>query len=414
MELPPYYKKPYLRQVDLFPVEIENKQHLAIRDPDDDSGEALVLPPHYFHIIRLFDGIHTLEDIQSQIFKQFGSTVTAEHILELVKLFDERYLLHSERYVQFRKEVLRAYRKSPFRPAMYENKSYPGGKQELNDLFASFFVAAKGPGLADPSLQNPSPLGLVSPHIDFNRGGPSFAHSYKTLIEAEPIERFIILGTDHALSQNQFSLSSKSYQTPLGLAKLDEDFISKLTRRAPFDLFEDELNHRREHSIEFQTVFLKWIYGDTTPFTIVPLLCGSFHHFIEAGRHPDKAHDVRSMIEILQELIEESEKKTCIIAGVDLSHVGLNFGAEKGPDDRELKLIADEDQELIQCVCDSRPEDFMEHLFKNKNHHNICGVSPLYMLNKLLPGTTGKKLHYDYWHDAKEGSMVSFASAVFY
>ena len=68
MDVPLSYKNPCLRQIEIFPVEIENKQQLAIRDPDDDSGEVLVLPPHYFHIIRLSDGTHSLDHIQSFVF----------------------------------------------------------------------------------------------------------------------------------------------------------------------------------------------------------------------------------------------------------------------------------------------------------------------------------------------------------
>ncbi len=52
------------------------------------------------------------------------------------------------------------------------------------------------------------------------------------------------------------------------------------------DLFDDELTHRTEHSIEFQVVFLQYLLGGRRDFTIVPILVGSFHDLMERGIDP--------------------------------------------------------------------------------------------------------------------------------
>ena len=65
------------------------------------------------------------------------------------------------------------------------------------------------------------------------------------------------MGTCHEPLPNYFALSRKDFETPLGLLSADNDFIDDLVSRSDLDLFADELSHRREHTIEFQTLFLK-------------------------------------------------------------------------------------------------------------------------------------------------------------
>ena len=92
------------------------------------------------------------------------------------------------------------------------------------------------------------------------------------------------------------------------------------------DLFDDELSHRTEHSIEFQVVFLQYLLGGRRDFTIVPILVGSFHDLMERGIDPLADPDVRRFIEALR-IVEAGHGKTvAYIGGIDLCHVGPEFG----------------------------------------------------------------------------------------
>src|SRR5207247_2596728 len=85
---------------------------------------------------------------------------------------------------------------------------------------------------------------------------------------------FVIVGTCHVGMRHPFALTRKDYDTPLGPARADRDFVEALAARAAQDCFGSELAHRSEHSIEFQAVFLQYLYAGRRDITVVPLLTG--------------------------------------------------------------------------------------------------------------------------------------------
>jgi len=119
-------------------------------------------------------------------------------------------------------------------------------------------------------------------------------------------------------------------------------------------------------------------------------------------------------LEALSTGLQEYEGTACIIAGVDFSHVGLHFGAPNAPSPEDLEDIARSDKELLNSMTCLDYEGFYDQISSRKNNTNVCGVSPIYTLMSLFQSATGTILEYDYWHDEKEGSMVSFASMVYY
>jgi len=99
-----------------------------------------------------------------------------------------------------------------------------------------FFAHANGSGM--PELGGTSSTarlrGILSPHIDFVRGGPTYTWSYRELVEQSDADTFVILGVAHQQSRRRFVLTRKDFETPLGLAKTDAtlaDAISGSTWR---------------------------------------------------------------------------------------------------------------------------------------------------------------------------------------
>ena len=54
----------------------------------------------------------------------------------------------------------------------------------------------------------------------------------------------------------------KDFATPLGAAETDGELLDAVAARCSLDLFADEFAHRREHSIEFQVVWLQHVIGE--------------------------------------------------------------------------------------------------------------------------------------------------------
>ena len=140
-------------------------------------------------------------------------------------------------------------------------RSYPDDPDALRLLIDSFFEDESGP--RDSPRGSGVVTGLVAPHIDFGRGGPCFAWAYNELRDRDPADVYVVLGTGHT-SRNLFTTTRKVFETPLGDLEVDSTFVDRLAAYAPQDLFADEIAHKNEHSIEFQVVFLKYLFPDSS------------------------------------------------------------------------------------------------------------------------------------------------------
>jgi AmmeMemoRadiSam system protein B len=86
--------------------------------------------------------------------------------------------------------------------------------------------------------------------------------------------RIILLGPRHyPAGETMAILSSGKWLTPLGEAAIDAPLAGELKRACP-NLRDDEVAHRREHSLEVQLPFLQRARPD---FTFVPIVLGTDH-----------------------------------------------------------------------------------------------------------------------------------------
>ena len=170
-----------------------------------------------------------------------------------------------------------------------------------------------------------TPKAIVAPHIDFQRGGPAYAWAYRSLVESEGADLYIILGTSHCGGEMPFILTLKNFETPLGVVETDGEFVNRLQGACDGDFFADEYLHRGEHSIEFQVLYLKYVAqkraeltgSPERPFKIVPILVSSFHSMMMARTAPEQTPMVGSFLKTLNSLAQNETRRVCFIAGVD-------------------------------------------------------------------------------------------------
>jgi len=72
--------RPKLRPVEAFPVEAQGKKGIALRDPAGFTDAVLVLPPLLLDIVSLFDGEHSIADIQAAVMRRHGELLPREQI----------------------------------------------------------------------------------------------------------------------------------------------------------------------------------------------------------------------------------------------------------------------------------------------------------------------------------------------
>ncbi len=405
---------PKLRNVDAFPFELDGQKVICLRDQMNLSPKMIFLPPRLFYIATLFNGKNSLLDVQAEYMKRFGELLYKEKLLELVDELDKHLFLDSPHFNHIKQDIETAFLRNPLRPAMHAGMSYEGEPDQLKAQLRSFFLPPEGPGLPDLSLKNERKLkGIIAPHIDLRRGGSCYAWAYKNLAETGPFDLYIILGTVHCETKNLFTFSSKDFETPLGMVETDKEFLQAFKENCELDFFSDEIVHRNEHTIEFQTIFLKYLFPSVN-IKILPILVGSFYEMMEQRVEPMASISMRVFTETLKRTIQRSGKRVCYIASVDLAHIGRRFGDALAPDELALKSLSRKDKSMLETITKLDKSDFYWNIARERDERRICGFSPIYSMLACMEAEEGELLKYDQSYDQQGGSVVSFASLNFY
>jgi hypothetical protein len=403
---------PVIRHVEPIPVEHEGQHLVFLRDPEGYANDDVAVPHHVYYLLTLFDGEHSLADLVAAYADKFDDvSVNEDQIVELVKQIDRAHLLDNENFQKYRLEIENRFLDSPVRPAAHAGASYPDDPAVLREMIDGFFEPPEGPGSPQPGSVRTPVRAVIAPHIDFNRGGPCFAWAYRALADAPRPDVFVVFGTGHS-ARHPFVVSRKDFQTPFGTLETDQAVIDRLAELTDLDIFEDEGVHRTEHSIEFQTVFLKYLYPDSD-ITFIPILCGSFHEMIEQNHSPAEIPLVANFFESLKQALKESGKSVCFIAGVDFSHVGRRFG-DPGLPDKFIEEVESCDRDALAAAEEMDPEAFFQVIAKAQDRTRICGTSSIYTMLQAMDTSRAELLKYDKTIDTEDQSMVSFASMAFY
>jgi AmmeMemoRadiSam system protein B len=400
---------PRLRAVEAFPVEQEGQRYVALRDPAGYVAEVIMLPVDLVEVLALFDGEHPISAIQAELLQRHGEQVARASLEQLIGELDAHGFLESPAFARRRAAIDDAFLGAPRRPASHAGGAYPDDPAELRSRMDGFFTSPQGPGTVG-DFQGGGVSGLIAPHIDFHRGGPAYAWAYRDLAERCDADLFVIFGTCHAGMADPFALTRKDYDTPLGPARVDREVVEALAARAGQDCFGSELAHRNEHSIEFQAVFLRYLYGGRRDIRIVPVLTSFAHEALARGQRPDDDPRVGRFLDALADLAG-SGRRVAFIAGADLAHVGPRFGDPQPVSPAELGTIDREDREMLRAVQAGDPEGFFESVRADGDRRRICGLSPIYTLLRVRAGAKGLLRQYGQWPDPQ--GVVSFASVVF-
>jgi AmmeMemoRadiSam system protein B len=396
---------PRLRAVEAFPVEHEGQRCIALRDPAGFTDQIAVLPGPLLDLVSLFDGEHPVEAIREILRRRHGEAPSVEQIAALVDRLDDAGFLESERFRARRRATDDAFRQSPVRPAAHAGGAYAGEAAALREQIAGFFAL-------DRSDKRAGTLSaLIAPHIDFHRGGPTYGSAYQEVLDRSDADLYVILGTCHAGMSDPFAVTLKPYDTPLGPVGVDRDFYEALAGRAGQDLLASEPAHRAEHSIEFQAVMLQSLLGGRRPFTILPVLASYLHEAVWAGTEPEADPRVPRFLDALREAVAASSRRVCLVAGVDLAHVGPRFGDPDPNTEASLAIVEREDRAMLESVVAGDARGFFARVAADRDARRICGLSPIYSLLRVLPEAPGRLLEYRQWPDP-EGA-VTFCAVSF-
>jgi MEMO1 family protein len=413
--------RPVLRTVES--IVVPDRDHgrvLVLRDTQGVTDGHAVIPPALASIVIRFNGRLTCEDIASEASAEVGQPIPIDLVVRLAEELERGLFLEGAVFRAARTRVEREFAEATVRPATHAGGAYHGEAPAL-ERYIEEACLAKANGTHGNGAQGNGVAGamraLVAPHIDPWRGALGYGRAYAALARAIPpeVDTFLLFGTSHAPMREPFALCRKAFDTPLGQVQADEAGIDALAGAARgFDPFADQFNHKREHSLEFQIVFLKHMLKQRD-FRIFPVLAGLGANQM-SGVDPDGDARVAAFMDGVRSLVESRPGRVVVVAGADMAHVGPRFGDASAYGEEQRRVLEKADRASLDHAIAIDAQGFWKHVTADLEERRVCGLAPIWSLLRTLGpgGGAGKVLHYEQTIDAEDGSIVSHAAVGFY
>jgi AmmeMemoRadiSam system protein B len=360
---------------------------IQVHDPTQHALGTFTLTPPAFFLLTQMDGDHTLTEIEAAFASQFGQTLPAEKLTNIIAQLSEARLLEDEVFDEYYQRLVDEYRQAPTRVMRGGQQFETGDQTQLGEQLDQMLNDGQAHDCPGPAR------GLIVPHLDFPRGAPCYADGYRTLAEHCPAQRFVILGTNHFGQAMTVSATGKDFATPLGTLPNDRDFLDRVQTQLSADLCEHELDHAREHSVELQVLLLQHLFADRD-IRFVPFLCTT--PCGPGGVQPTDGNglNLKSFADALRQCLEQDDVPTCIIAGADLSHIGRFFGDDHDLEQPWLEQVAEGDRKFLAHVLTGNAEALASHVTSTGNPTRFCSVGCIYTLLTALPESKPSLLRY--------------------
>jgi len=356
-------------------------------------------------VVQLFDGERSLPEIQAVAVRQAGGQpLPLATFLALAQRLDEALFLDGPRY--------RARLSGPVREPSCIG-CYDGDPDRLRPQLARLFTGPGGPGLPAQTQPDGALRAALLPHIDYARGAASYGWGFKEVAERTDAALFVIVGTSH-YSPARFTLTRQHFRTPLGIVSTDQEYIDRLTAHYGAGLFDDDLAHLPEHSIELEVVLLQFLFEQRRPIRIVPLLVGSFQDCVTGQGEPGGQEDIGRMVAALRAAEAATPEPICYIISGDLAHIGPKFQDPTAVDAAQLAHSRQQDEELLRHAAAVAPDQYFRTIAAEGDRRRICGLPPTWTVLEAIRPRRGRLLHYDQYVHPHGYESVSFASMAFY
>jgi hypothetical protein len=147
--------------------------------------------------------------------------------------------------------------------------------------------------------------------------------------------------------------------------------------------------------------------------SIVPILVGSFHDLMEAGTDPIEDPGVRRFVNALRAAETAGDRRVAYIGGIDLCHVGPEFGDPDLLDEAMLEQVRGFDSAMLDHAAAVDPAAWFRTAAKVGNRWRVCGLAATYTMLHAIGPAQGRLLQYDQAVDDRRTCCVSFASLAF-
>jgi AmmeMemoRadiSam system protein B len=416
---------PRLRaDLEMLPSPLPEQPGLIVRDPFRFSEVTLLIPPLLARCLACFDGEQDEGDLRAALARLSGQVAVADVARRLIASLRDAGFLDDDRFAELRGTREREFAVQRERASAHAGSGYPSESASLTDTLRAYF---NGASRADKSEKPGKPrgrtngagrlLGIAAPHVSPEGGSASYAAAYRALPKTKGDgdgRIFVVLGTSHYGEPDRFGLTRKPFATPFGIAPTETALCDELVRAAGQGASLEDYCHAVEHSIEFQVVFLQYLFGPRV--RILPILCGAFAAGAEPGQLPEASDRVRRFIGALGDVAARRGRELCFVLGVDFAHVGRRYGdrqaarAYQGP----LAEVAERDDARVERIVAGDPQGFWNLVLERGDDDlKWCGSSPIYSFLRAVPQARGRRLGYEQWN-IDDASVVSFGALAFF
>lgn len=379
-----------------------------MRDPLRLAPQVVLIPPHFVPVLSLIDGTRDAKAIQTGYTLRANIEVPLSQIEALLQGLDESLMLENDRYAAALADAMAQYRAAPFRPAALAGSVYPDEPDVLRSIIGRFHAEAAS---GAPATTVEGIVGVVSPHIDYERGWRTYAATWSAAKQAaQEADLIVILGTDHAGGLGSVTLTRQNYSTPLGILPTDVTVVDQLASiLGEENAYAEESHHIGEHSIELATIWLHHAV-DGASKTILPILCGPHEPLL--NNDSEEAARVWAAFDALAEIA--SQRRVLVVAAGDMSHMGPVFGDATPIVGKDRERVQASDEAWLAAAGSGTSETLTAHILQNGDATRICGAAPIHYLARILPGATGKLHAYDICPaDEQDESFVSIAGVLY-
>lgn len=384
---------PKLRPLDMRWVKGQDGHHyLLLHDPLSLASSDILVPEELAPLLALLDGSRDIPTLYSAFSLRTGLPISLAEVQKFIAYLEKALLLDSPRFQEAQRQALERFRRAPYRPPALAGAVYPPDPGTLAHFCQQAWEAVRRQGLPEPPGQ---PLvGILSPHIDYQRGWAVYAKTWGMAAPAlHDIDTVVILGTDHQGGPGSITLTRQNYATPWGSLPTDHTLVDALAKAiGPEAAFAQELHHATEHSIELALVWLHYALGGRE-VSLLPVLCGHFAHWITDGLTPAQDERLESFVRTLQEMLQG--RKWIVVAAGDLAHVGPAFGDTLPYDLAGKAQLKIADQNLLSTLAQGDANAFFQTVQAEQDRRKICGLSCIYLALRLIgPAVQGHMVDY--------------------
>jgi len=393
-DLAEHLQRPALRRVHPVPLQKDNQVFLGLQDPCMLSPQMMVVPAPAFQVMQYFNGERTVDELVEGL-----KLPDAAPLVELIKKLDEFGLLWG-----------------PTCSAMEDRK-----KAELLTAGAFPSTASKSLGedpaairaqiekwldaAEDAEIEEPI-VGLVACHLDYSRGHPVYASSYRAIAKGPKPDRVVVLGTNHFGLGDGVVMSDIGFDSPLGRMPVDAGIVNRVKAASGDKLFIDILDHVPEHSIQLHLPWIQHLFGN------LPIVSALVPDPVVGLISDDGARmGVDEFVNVLGAALAAEGGRTLFIASADMSHVGPAFGEKEPVNDQRRREVEAHDRAMMKSFI-AGGDSLVSSMREARNATRWCSIGCMTAAARLAKPSSIELIDYRQAVDEQGSALVSSASMV--